>query len=283
MIDNKTIRQVVINKALLPCTPGELEYHEAATAAGGYSVSFTTNVEGAVQDFVTVIEPKQSGSGDPSPDNVRPISGTDTLSFLHSIIKTPPSAPTIINVPLGQTVYGGEVDVVGGEVTDKLYKVSPNNDFTFAIDSQTSSICVCYFSFSTNNLPTGKNGGVCVSNRFSKNIPSGTAGRTVLTGNQIYLVLPKADATTWTTTEIKQWFADNPTDICYELATPTTAQITPVTVNTLKGKQKIENSKKFEFSLKYPIMVGGSCEISKQFMPIFYPNGKGVKHHGSTF
>ena len=271
MIDNKTIRQVVINKALLPCTPGELEYHEAATAAGGYSVSFTTNVEGAVQDFVTVIEPKQSGSGDPSPDNVRPISGTDTLSFLHSIIKTPPSFPTIINVPLGQTVYGGEVECVGGEVT-KTDEIIDMGDISWTYSGSVfrgvisdgviltqaniiDFVCSCYLVKGSGN--SGK--------WTSDNLVCWHG-----TGSGCYIYVNDTnynDADVFKTAVTGQ-------KLVYKLATPTTAQITPVTVNTLKGKQKIENSKKFEFSLKYPIMVSGSCEISKQFLPIFYPSGK---------
>ena len=277
MIDNKTIRQVVINKALLPCTPGELEYHEAATAAGGYSVSFTTNVEGAVQDFVTTIVPKQSGTGDPSPDNVRPISGTDTFSFLHSIIQNPPSAPTVINIPLGQTVYGGEVDIDGGILTITHIINTFDGD---SITQLGTTGGITYARVLASDYSTGRN----MDNLCNCYKPVTTATDLgiywIASGQKVVRIYDNR----FTDLETAQALLNElPVVLCYPLATPVTAQITPVTVNTLKGQQKIENSKKFGFSLKYPIMVGGSCEISKQFLPIFYPNGKGVKHHGSTF
>ena len=282
MIDNKTIRQVVINKALLPCTPSELEYHEAATAAGGYSVSFTTNVEGAVQDFVTTIVPKQSGTGDPSPDNVRHISGTDTLSFLHSIIQTPPSAPTVINIPLGQTVYGGEVDINGGSLTNNMFAFSGSDVEVVGRSGASNGLTTFSITLASNNFPSGAANTV-ISNQFSRNITSGNEGRCSQSATVIYFVVSTSRLEADTAAGGLKWLQDNDVMFVYELAEPTTAQITPVRVNTLKGQQKIENSKKFGFSLKYPIMVGGSCEISKQFLPIFYPNGKGVKHHVSTF
>ena len=286
MIDNKTIRQVVINKTLLPCTPGELEYQEAATAVGGYSVSFTTNVEGAVQDFVTVIEPKQSGSGDPSPDNVRPITGVDTLSFLHGIITTPPVSPTGISVPLGQTVYGGEVDVVGGEVSNKYGSIDLSTlSWTYhAASGQYNEFFDCY-------LPDDSivgYGNVAFDGYCSiyKSIRSADIAKTGFDDD----VMALATNTRRFIVCDQRYHSKNDfvagidgVILVYPLATPTTAQITPVTLNTLKGRQKLQSTDKFGFSLKYPIMVGGSCELAKQFLPIFYPNGKGVKHHGSTF
>jgi hypothetical protein len=40
-------------------------------------------------------------------------------------------------------------------------------------------------------------------------------------------------------TALNQWFADNPTQLCYELATPITYQLTPQEVRTLLGVNNI--------------------------------------------
>ena len=72
--------------------------------------------------------------------------------------------------------------------------------------------------------------------------------------------------------------------LIYELYTPSTVQLTPTEIKTFKkhtNKFRIRASYATEAS--YYTMEGGSCEIAKQFMPIFYPNGKGVNHNGSTF
>ena len=282
MINNKTIRQVVINKALLPCTPGEVEYHEAETTAGAHSVSFTTNTIGAIKDFVTTIVPIQSGEGDPTPDNVRPIRGTDTLSFLYSIIKTPPSAPTVINIPLGQTVYGGVVDIDGGSLTNNMFAFSGSDVETVGRSGASGGLTTFSITLALNNFTSGAANTV-ISNQFSRNITSGNEGRCSQSATVIYFVVSTSRLEADTAAGGLKWLQDNDVMFVYELAEPTTSQITPVTVNTLKGQQKIENSKKFAFSFKYPVTEGGSCELSKQFLPIFYPNGKGVKHHGSTF
>ena len=282
MIDNKTIRQVVINKALLPCTPGELEYHEAATAAGGHSVTFTTNTIGAIKDFVVKIVPFQSGIGDPSPDNVRPITGTDTLKFGYGPIGTiPVTIPDSYNIPLGQTVYGGEVDVDGGVMTKNL-KISDLKD-----ESWTYWNGIFYTSVSEKKNNTDI---LCNCLKFVGNFSSASSAASGLKDYEIggysnaessnkYIYIKNPD---FTNTTQFQTFLDN-MQCLYELSIPTTAEITPVEINTFKGRQKMINTNKFAFSLKYPITVGGSCEITKQFLPIFYPCGKGVKHHGSTF
>ena len=59
-----------------PVTIGE--WHETETASGEIA-SFEAKEGDAVKSLVVDIEPYQSGSGTPSPDNVRPISGYDSV------------------------------------------------------------------------------------------------------------------------------------------------------------------------------------------------------------
>ena len=51
--------------------------------ASGNPVSFLPDA-GSLLQPVTVLEPQQEGSGDPSPDNIRPISGYNTLGLNHA-------------------------------------------------------------------------------------------------------------------------------------------------------------------------------------------------------
>ena len=283
MIDNKTIRQVVINKALLPCTPGELEYHEAETAAGAHSVSFNTNTIGAIKDFVTTIVPKQSGTGDPSPDNVRQITGTDTLNFGYGPIgMMPVPIPDSYNISLGSTVYGGVVDIDGGSLTNNMFAFSGSDVETVGRSGASGGLTTFSITLALNNFPSGAANTV-ISNQFSRNITSGNEGRCSQSATVIYFVVSTSRLEADTAAGGLKWLQDNDVMFVYELAEPTTLQITPVVINTFKGRQKMLNINKFGFSFKYPIMAGGSCELAKQFLPIFYPNGKGVNHDGSTF
>ena len=55
--------------------------------------------------------PKQAGSGDPSPDNVRPISGWDSVKVTVSN----GAASHDYDITLPESIYGGTVDAVTGE------------------------------------------------------------------------------------------------------------------------------------------------------------------------
>lgn len=84
--------------------------------ASGAIASFVP--DSTIPDLLGVsvdIEPVQAGSGDPSPDNVRPISGWDSVDIMHSGVDT--SDPTTYTITLGQTVYGGTLDVTNGTLT----------------------------------------------------------------------------------------------------------------------------------------------------------------------
>ena len=69
-------------------------------------------VEGYPLSAVVTLEPKQAGSGDPSPENVRPISGYDSVTVTQS---KDGSQVKQITLTLPETIYGGTVNAVTGE------------------------------------------------------------------------------------------------------------------------------------------------------------------------
>ena len=206
------------------------------TATKGAICTFSDGADGVpCPSVLCEINPLQA-SGTPSPSNPLAISGFTGLTLTNKDDISNPTHTDTLSVTwqsTAGTVYGGTLDVVSGVLTVTTFKYSPSSSTGFSIDSQTSSYIVCYFSYYSNRIPAGIGGGFCISNRFSKNIPTGTPGRMVITNNQIYVVIPKADSSTWTVSNIQQWFEDNPTDFVYELATPTTYQLTPQEVNSL--------------------------------------------------
>ena len=71
-----------------------------------------------LKSLVVNIEPVQEGSGDPSPDNERAISGHTQAD----VVVAPTSDPddpdkTTHTIPFGQTVYGGSLEVETGVLT----------------------------------------------------------------------------------------------------------------------------------------------------------------------
>ena len=85
------------------------------TLCPAFSVSGNPVTCNPVEDYplsaVVTLEPKQAGSGDPSPENVRPISGYDSVTVTQSKDEAQVKQ---ITLTLPETIYGGTVDAVTG-------------------------------------------------------------------------------------------------------------------------------------------------------------------------
>lgn len=90
-------------------------------------VSFETDAEEDVTKLQVSITPKQSGTGTPSPDNVRPISGW-TEVVTHISPTTSAEDGETYTTSLGRTVYGGTLDVVTGVLTAYPFYPSYNGE-----------------------------------------------------------------------------------------------------------------------------------------------------------
>lgn len=78
----------------------------------GNPVTFEGRKEGSPIHAVVSWEPKQSGEGDPSPENIRPITGLDEITVTLS---DGADTGTTVTLDLPSTVYGGEVDLATGD------------------------------------------------------------------------------------------------------------------------------------------------------------------------
>lgn len=81
------------------------------TTFSGNPLEFTAPKAHALRSATVTFEPIQSGSGDPSPDNVRPISGWTGVEIYRSGEDT--SDYTTYSIPFGTTVYGGTASYNG--------------------------------------------------------------------------------------------------------------------------------------------------------------------------
>lgn len=255
MIDNKTIRKVIMLNKILKGGSPTYEDREASGAVA----NFTTNT---VQPFVSVdceILPKQEGTGDPSPSNPRPIIGTSTLAIYHSGADT--RDYDTISVLLGRTIYGGSAEVVGGEgeVTLEGYDLGDLNwqtvgsgDTRFFVTTGTqdevlndaSDICEIYerVNVTTTTTVTGfsvtSNGQLRIRDNSYVDATAFTAG---VTGKKIVL----------------------------KLATPTDFTFTGQPINSFEGVNNVWcDTGDIEVTYKYKTGEGGSSK--KKYLPIFY-------------
>ena len=167
------------------------------------------------------------------------------------------------------TIYGGNVDIKSGIITKTWNKaniaaadivtVSPVGSTSIVVINGPSDMSASGLILSTDyEYATGiEDGGISIQEGKIRIIDSRCTDK-----------------------EAAQSLLDG-LEIVYEMSVPTTTSITAETVETLEGINNIWNDAG-ETTVKYAVS-GGSCNGIMKFLPIFYPNGKGVNRSGSTF
>ena len=224
----------------------------AAYATDTASGSIASFLDGAddipVKDLTVAIEPMQSGTGDPSPDNIRPISGW-TGANIHVSPTTDAADGTTYSIAFPSeagTVYGGTLDVTTGKLTvenalitidnqemnnanvDNVVRVrvAISEDSMTWSDQATLSGKLLSNMFVEGSNSMSYNGEVCFHYR------SNGAHEIVFGfGNSFPGVQSYAEAVAW----LK---ANNPT-VLYWLATPVVYDLTPTEVTTLLAQNNI--------------------------------------------
>ena len=137
LVENRTLADIadslrVINNGSLTYLPGEmadavlageksvLERVAVTASATGSPASLSDGADHIpVKALTAAVEPAQAGGGDPSPDNVRPISGrTGATVKRYGTDETDRLVTLSLPFPAGAgTVYGGTLDVTAGVLT----------------------------------------------------------------------------------------------------------------------------------------------------------------------
>ena len=125
-LDEKTI---TANGEYLASADDLQGYSKVTVNVAGYKVksmpagaisSFADGTDNPLRDLKVSIVPVQSGSGDPSPSNPRPISGWTGANIHVADGENPHVIDNVVNVSWqteAGTVYGGELDVTRGVLT----------------------------------------------------------------------------------------------------------------------------------------------------------------------
>ena len=188
------------------------------------------NIE--VQSLSVSLVPIQSGTGNPSPDNIRPISGHDTVDVIVSPTTSALDGQTYTTT-LPETIYSGTLNVITGELTVDMAMVdlgtltwtyigkfyAPINNAKIPATTQTipNVICSCY---STSDYYKLVNGVV------DKAIGIDTSGNAYVRD------------TSYNNANIFKT-AMNGIQFLYELATPQTYSLTPQDIELLLGTNNV--------------------------------------------
>lgn len=89
---------------------------EKKTQQSGESISFTTEQSETITESVVIIQPTQEGEGDPSPENIRPITGLSEIVLSVSDAEEDGTVTTYTET-LPETIYDGYIDFVSGVLT----------------------------------------------------------------------------------------------------------------------------------------------------------------------
>ena len=162
--------------------------------------------------------------------NISPITGQTEVVITQKDNLTNPTVTKTYTIQLGDTIYGGELDVLTGELTVTHGEVDLGDlDWAYANTGNK------YFYSVIDNMKYGSPNGVCSC--YNRNTTRGEAStilsngdfNTVIYRNYLYVRDDRySDASTFKTAVTGQ-------KLVYELAEPYTIQLTPQQIRLLKG------------------------------------------------
>jgi len=214
------------------------------TPTNAYSFVFCTNLTNygtTYKNDIAINFPATVTTYSPY-ENICPITGHDTVSvWVHPTHDT--TADPAATVQLGQTVYGGTLDVVSGEIiVNAAYEIVDPSRL-----SQSASIYIYNPSArmkSGNRLPG-------ISSRFETVGGSDKFGARFGANNDRIYFYNLANIGITTLEEARTWFTANPTGLSYPLAEPITIQLTPTQVSTILGQNRVWSDGGGETSVTY--------------------------------
>ena len=175
------------------------------------------------------------------------IAGTPQLELGSTATAFEPYDGTSVTIDLDGTRYGGTLDVLTGEMTvDKVsltFDGSEDENWNFYSSSrQYAAILVSLpmkYTISSAIPPMSSNIAIPVAQSASYSaITYSALSANVQNKSQLrYIYAGVTD--TLTLAEFKLWLGENNLQICYELATPITVQLTPSQMQTLLGENHI--------------------------------------------
>lgn len=203
--------------------------------ASGEMVHITDGAAMPVQSLVTHIAPVQSGSGDPSPDNVRPISGWDSVRVANDT-----SSQTITQT-LPETVYGGTLNWTTGVLT-----VTHKKETITRMSATHSNAGEGYLAASVSKpdmKSDSRDNGLCETMKSVRSQVGATSNCIVFgASNQTLYIAISTELAGTTRDSLNAYLAENPLTVVYPLAEPYTIQLTPGQMDMLKGENIIRSN-----------------------------------------
>lgn len=223
----------------------------------GTIISLNDSAALPLQSLKLTFEPIQEGTGDPSPDNVRPISGRDSVKV--TVSNEDESHDYTLILP--ETIYGGEVDAVSGVGSKewRYVEFDGTEDWGQYL-TQGATRTKTYYLLGSEYHPILTNEEKVLCNKanflfscWTKDTPW-TISLTPNNNGGIYLTVPieiGASLNDFKSYLAAQYAAGTPVTVCYKLDTPEPFQVTPQPITSLYPNTTIYNSEGAEMYCQY--------------------------------
>lgn len=219
--------------------PSALSPIYSAVTASGSVVTFSAESAGLpIRDMTVSIVPVQSGSGTPSPTNVRPVSGWDAAHIYHSATDGTDTETANKTISFPTTVYHGTLNPITGELTvDKvLFTISGD---LIGVSGTVSGSGAKYARTTTMSTSIYINAVIdmCDTYRITTEVPASADTRAIRFNPNRYIYIYDPDF--GTLDEIKTALNANPVHVLLRLVNPITYQLSPTEITTLLGENSI--------------------------------------------
>ena len=205
------------------------------SSASGALVHITDGGAYPVESLNIAIELIQSGSGNPSPDNIRNISGWSEVNIYHEDEYDADADPKL-TINLGGTRYSCSLNVLTGELTVErvCFTYDGNSDENWSIANTGTANWYYQIQTAYNSYATGSQ--LCnkypIANILNSNTTQGT-----------YITAAGYCRVRWGTEDsVSNWkssLSSLPMQIVGKLTNPLTIQLDPETLSTLLGENYI--------------------------------------------
>ena len=225
---------------------------EEKTATGN-PATFTTDISKPMTQCKALFTPVQSGSGDPSSQNVRPITGFTGINIYHSGEDKTDYDTYAVTFPAGTgTVYGGSVNLITGVLTVD-YKAPNLSSETWVLRSENESRQIWQIATPDRQEVASSELLDAYSSEFAGTTASGawSVGRFAPAasggGNVVIFVVPPASYTT--SSEVQTGMAD--VQFVYRLKEPLTFQLTEQQITAIVGENNLWSDVNGNLEIKY--------------------------------
>ena len=255
------------------------------TNLSGNIVNFSTSLEKPLQNLKIHFNPIQEGEGDPSPDNVRPITGWTGINLYHN------AENMVFNetIPISWeseygNIYGGYIDLVNGKIFNEMaflhfipsYIVGvvydSNIDKYIAASATTGSATLTSSEIFSDKLAFSYDS----SNKFLEDYYGYISG-----DRRLYFSVPSSMSTL---DDVKSWMNDiGGFDVVYKRETPIEYDIDPITLKTIQGVNNIWSDSNGNIDISYLDRSGSMLEYRKNIIINNSPHIESVSDNIASF